>query len=117
MAIIIKPYSFSAGQKILSAQHNSNFDTIYNEFNGSIDNNNISNTASIAGSKLGTLATITTAAGVIPAANISITTSILASSGTCLVLSGNTATANNAGWAVLRFVGGGTAFVPYWSGF
>lgn len=36
-ARVTKPYTFSAGQTIRSADVNSNFDTVYNEFNGSIE--------------------------------------------------------------------------------
>ena len=116
MALIVKNYTFSAGATIIAAEHNSNFDTIYTEFNGSIDNNNIKASAAIAGSKLGTLATITSASGIIPAVNVSLATSYLASTGTAVILSVTATSANSAGWALLRFVGGGTGFVPYWTG-
>lgn len=52
MALISKPYTFSAGATIIASEHNSNFDTIYSEFNGSISNTNISSGAAIAYSKL-----------------------------------------------------------------
>jgi hypothetical protein len=49
---ITKPFTFSAGSTIRSSDMNSNFDTIYNEFNGSITNANVSATAGIAESKI-----------------------------------------------------------------
>jgi len=52
MALIAKPFTFSAGAVIIASQHNSNFDTIYNDYNGNIDNNNISGSAAIADTKL-----------------------------------------------------------------
>jgi hypothetical protein len=52
MSSITKPNTFTAGNKIIAAEHNSNFDTIYNDYNGSIDNSNISASAAIAASKL-----------------------------------------------------------------
>lgn len=52
MSIITKPNSFSAGGTIVASEHNDNFNTIYNEFNGNISNANISNSAAIAYSKL-----------------------------------------------------------------
>jgi len=52
MANITKTYTFSAGSTIIASEHNTNFDTIYNEFNGSISNVNISGSAAIAYSKL-----------------------------------------------------------------
>jgi hypothetical protein len=52
MAIITKPHTFSPGAVILSTEHNSNFDTVYNDYNGGITNANISATASIAASKI-----------------------------------------------------------------
>ena len=84
MALINKPYTFSAGATIVAAEHNSNFDTIYNEFNGSISNANISGTAAITDSKLAQLTTagkvsgasltllgsIPSGAGVVPVANL-----------------------------------------------
>ena len=70
MSIISKPNTFSAGQVIIASQHNENFDTIMNDYDGNIDNTNISSTAGILGSKLGSLNTISAGAGKIPLANI-----------------------------------------------
>ena len=59
MANITKPNTFTSGTTILSAEVNSNFDTIYNEFNGSITNANISASAAISPSKIsGTAVTL-----------------------------------------------------------
>lgn len=52
MGLISKTYTFSAGAVIVAAEHNSNFDTIYNEFNGNIENANIKAGAGISASKL-----------------------------------------------------------------
>jgi len=52
MATISKPNTFSAGSTIVAAEHNSNFDTIYNDYNGNITNANVSSAAAIANSKL-----------------------------------------------------------------
>lgn len=52
MAIVSKPYTFSAGASIIASEHNSNFDTLYNDYNGNITNANISNSAAISYSKL-----------------------------------------------------------------
>ena len=58
MSTIVKPNTFSAGQTIIASQHNANFDTLYDDYNGGITNDNISNSANINGSKL--LSTSTT---------------------------------------------------------
>lgn len=52
MAIVSLPYTFSAGATIIASQHNSNFSTIYNDYNGNITNVNISSSAGIIYSKL-----------------------------------------------------------------
>lgn len=52
MSIISIPFTFSAGAVIIAAQHNSNFSTIYSDYNGFIDNTNISSSASISYTKL-----------------------------------------------------------------
>ena len=57
MAIISKPNTFSAGAVIIAAQHNSNFDTIYADYNGNIDNTNIVAAAGIVDTKLATITT------------------------------------------------------------
>lgn len=52
MSIISKPNTFSTGTSIVAAEHNDNFNTIYNDYNGNITNANISAAAAIAYSKL-----------------------------------------------------------------
>ena len=52
MGTISKPNTFSAGATIIASEHNSNFDTVYNEFNGNIENVNVKGSAAIANSKL-----------------------------------------------------------------
>lgn len=52
MSLITIPNTFSAGAVIIASQHNANFSTIVTDFNGNIDNNNISASAAIAYSKL-----------------------------------------------------------------
>jgi len=84
MGIITKLYTFTAGATIIASEHNSNFDIVYNEINGNLDNTNLKANAAIADSKLaqittagkvsGTalilLANTPSGAGVIPAANL-----------------------------------------------
>ena len=84
MSIISIPWTFSPGGTIVSSQVNSNFSTIYNDYNGSIGNSNLSSSIVITDSKLaqitsaskvsGTaltgLASIPSGAGVVPAANL-----------------------------------------------
>jgi hypothetical protein len=52
MATITKPYTFSNGAIIQASEHNSCFDTIYNDYNGNINNTNIASNAAIVGTKL-----------------------------------------------------------------
>lgn len=56
-SIVTKPYTFTAGGVIRSAEVNSNFNTIYNDYNGNITDANISASAAIAQSKISGLAT------------------------------------------------------------
>jgi hypothetical protein len=84
MGLISKPFTFSTGSVIYASEHNSNYDAIYNELNGSLDNSNIAAGANIADSKLAsissankvsgaalhTLTSIPAAAGIIPAVNL-----------------------------------------------
>lgn len=49
---VTKPFTFSPGGTIKSSEINSNYDTLYNEFNGNIDNNNVKASAGIAPSKV-----------------------------------------------------------------
>ena len=52
MALITKPNTFTAGAVIVAAEHNSNYDTVYNDYNGNITNANIAAGAAIDASKL-----------------------------------------------------------------
>jgi len=52
MGTVSKPNTFTASTTIASAEVNANFDTIYDEFNGNIDNDNIDAAAAIARTKL-----------------------------------------------------------------
>lgn len=68
MALIVKPNTFSAGATIVASEHNSNFDTIYNDYNGNITNANVDANAAIVASKLdltapGAIGSTTAAAG------------------------------------------------------
>lgn len=57
MSTISKPKTFTSGTTIVSADVNSDFDTIYNDYNGNITNANVASGAAITASKLN-LATI-----------------------------------------------------------
>lgn len=52
MALITIPFVFSVGNTIISSQHNSNFNTIANDYNGNIIDANIASNAAIAYVKL-----------------------------------------------------------------
>lgn len=52
MSLISIPNTFSAGAVIIASQHNANFNAIFNDYNGFIDNTNIASGAAIAYSKL-----------------------------------------------------------------
>lgn len=52
MATVSKVYTFANGDIIDAIKFNVDFDTIYNEFNGNIDNANIKSGAGIIGSKI-----------------------------------------------------------------
>jgi hypothetical protein len=57
MATIVKPNTFSAGAVIVAAEHNANFNTIYDDYNTNITNVNISASAAIVDTKLAQLTT------------------------------------------------------------
>ena len=52
MSLITIPNVFSAGAVIIASQHNANFSTLASDYNGNIENVNISGTAAIEYSKL-----------------------------------------------------------------
>lgn len=57
MATIGKPYEFTSGTKAVASQVNSNFDTLYNDYNGNITNANLAAAAAIVDTKLATIST------------------------------------------------------------
>jgi len=57
MALISKTNTFSAGAVIVASEHNDNFDTIYNDYNGNITNANVAAGAAIADTKLAQITT------------------------------------------------------------
>lgn len=57
MSTLVKPFTFSAGATIRASEHNSCFNTLFNDFNGNIVNANFSATASISDTQLATIAT------------------------------------------------------------
>ena len=63
MALVTKPYTFSAGGTILSAEVNSDFDTLYADHNGGITNANISASAAIVDTKLAQITTASKVSG------------------------------------------------------
>lgn len=102
MSLISIPYTFTVGAVIVASQHNSNFSTIYSDYNGNITDDNIAANAAISDSKL---AQITTAGKV---------------SGASLILLGSTP----SGAGILPSKNGGTGgdmsaaaqgAVPYFS--
>lgn len=52
MALISKTFTFSNGSTIVASEHNTNFDTIYNDYNGNITNVNCSSSMALENSKL-----------------------------------------------------------------
>jgi len=57
MSLINKPNTFTVGATIIASEHNSNFDTIYNDYNGNITNDNIAAGAGIVDTKLAQITT------------------------------------------------------------
>lgn len=52
MSLINIPYTFTPGNTIIASQHNVNFQTIYNDYNGNIQDANIASNAAISYTKL-----------------------------------------------------------------
>lgn len=83
MSLITIPNTFTVGAVIIASQHNSNFSIIYADYNGNIDNTNLSASAAIADTKLSQITTaskisgaaitlltsIPVGAGILPGAN------------------------------------------------
>lgn len=63
MSTITKNYTFTDGATIQASEHNANFDTIYNDYNGNITNANIASNAGIADSKLAQITTASKVSG------------------------------------------------------
>lgn len=84
MSLISVPNVFTVGAVIVASQHNSNFSVIFSDYNGNIDNTNLSASAAIADTKLAQITTaskisgaaltllpnIPAGAGVVPIANL-----------------------------------------------
>jgi len=108
MSLISKPYTFTTGATIIASEHNSNFDTLYNDYNGNIVDANIAPNAlisdtklnqiqtvnKVAGTALTTFASISSAAGLIPLANIPLIPLVTGTTGQ--LLGSQVATANSA---------------------
>lgn len=92
MSLISIPFTFSVGAVIVASQHNSNFSTIYSDYDGNIDNTNIASNAAIVDTKL---AQITTAGKVSGAALVSLG-SIPSGSGIIPVVNGGTGIATSS---------------------
>lgn len=58
MSLISIPFTFTVGQTIVASSHNSNFQTIYNDYDGNITDANISASAAVGYSKLSLNASI-----------------------------------------------------------
>lgn len=83
MSLITIPFTFSVGAVIVASQHNSNFSTIYNDYNGNITTVNLSASAGIvdtqlapittagkvSGAALVTLGSIPSGSGIVPSKN------------------------------------------------
>lgn len=83
MSLINIPFTFTVGAVIIASQHNSNFSTIYSDYNGNITDANLSASAAISdtklaqittagrvsGSALTTLGSVPSGAGTMPAKN------------------------------------------------
>lgn len=92
MAAVSKPFTFSAGAVIIASQHNSNFDTLYNLVNGTLDGTNLASNAAIADSQL---AQITTAGKVAGAAITLTSTTIVTAVSSDYAFIGDTSDSGN----------------------
>lgn len=63
MALVTLPNTFTVGAVIVASQHNSNFSTIYSDYNGNIDNTNIAASAAIVDTKLAQISTASKVSG------------------------------------------------------
>jgi hypothetical protein len=115
IALVVKPYTFTVGATIVASEHNSNFDTIYNDYNGNITNANLSASFSLTDDKIGQISTygkidgsaitnidnLNSAAGIIPSANLP----TMFTAGMILLWSGSIATIP-ATWALCNGTSG-----------
>ena len=106
MSLISVPYVFSTGQIIISSQHNSNFNTIYNDYNGGINYLNLSPTAAINWTQLSTGAAANTANGPV----------VLNSSGNLPAINGSLLTNVISGGTTTTFTSQSSVSVPLASG-
>lgn len=98
MAKVSRPNTFTAGTNIVASQVNDNENTIYNEFNGNIDNDNIKASAGIVDTKLAQISTaskVATSALTGTVTNVISTTNITTTTLTATTLSITTITATN----------------------
>lgn len=63
MALITIPWVFTVGQTIVASNHNQNFSTIVNDYDGNIDSTNISPTANIANNQLAQITAVSKVSG------------------------------------------------------
>lgn len=133
MSLITKPKTLSNGTVAQATDVESNFSTIYNDYNGNIDNTNLAAGAGIADSKLGqittynkvsgaaigSLASISSAAGVIPAVNVPLLAGLsTASIGAIAYAAANTAiTALATGVSGSFLMSTGTTAIPAFATF
>jgi hypothetical protein len=100
MGTIIKPNSFSASTTISSSQVNSNFDTIYNEFNGSISAANLATdavtTVKIADSNITTAKLADNAVTTAKITNASVTADKLSTGATAATVATSEGTTSSA---------------------
>lgn len=86
MSIISIPFTFTVGAVIVASQHNSNFSTIYNDYNGNITTANLAANAAIADTQLAQIST----AGKISGASLTLLGSIPSGGGTIPAKNGGT---------------------------
>jgi len=117
MAIVSIPNVFTVGATIVASQHNSNFSTIYSDYNGNITDANISGSAAISNSKLAqittagkvsgaaltSLSSIPSGAGAIPLLNLSSACSVVQDTYAMNTASGNQ-TISGAGFTPTKVI-------------
>lgn len=91
MALVSIPNTFTVGQTIVASAHNQNFSVIYSDYDGNIDNTNISASAAIADTKLAQITTASKVSG----ASLTLLTSIVSGAGLIPVANIDTGTTAN----------------------